>query len=197
MRIWKVSLPALALAMTPSLAFAHPSLSHVAGFAHGFMHPLSGIDHLLAMILVGTLAYQLGGRAMVIVPAAFVGVMAIGGFLGMSHVALPYAEIGIALSVIVLGAAVALNVSMPAALAAVVVGVFALAHGHAHGSEMPATVAGVTYGLGFMLATALLHGAGIGLGMAADSYQPTRAILARSFGGLAAIAGVGILLGVV
>jgi urease accessory protein len=197
MRIWKGSLLAAVLALAPSLAFAHTGIGHVDGFAHGFTHPLLGLDHLLAMTLVGTLAYQLGGRAIYIVPAAFVAVMAVGGYLGMAHVGLPFAEIGIALSVIVLGAAVALNVSIPVALAALVVGVFALAHGHAHGTEMPATAAGISYGLGFMIATALLHAAGIGIGRAADSTLPARAVLARSFGAVAAVIGAGFLAGVI
>jgi urease accessory protein len=197
MRIWKGSLLAAVLALAPSLAFAHTGIGHVDGFAHGFTHPFLGLDHLLAMTLVGTLAYQLGGRAIYIVPAAFVAVMAVGGYLGMAHVGLPFAEMGIALSVIVLGAAVALNVSIPVALAALVVGVFALAHGHAHGTEMPATAAGISYGLGFMIATAILHAVGIGIGRAADSTLPARAALARSFGAVAAVIGAGFLVGVI
>ena len=131
---------------------------------HGFMHPLSGLDHQLAMILVGIFAYQLGGRALWLVPLTFVSVMAVGGFLGIAGMPVPFIEIGIALSVIVLGAIVAFGVKAPLAVAMGIVGLFAIFHGHAHGSEMPLDASGLEYGLGFMLATALLHAVGIGIG---------------------------------
>jgi urease accessory protein len=99
--------------------------------------------------------------------------------------------------VVVLGLAAAFGVPMSAAACAVVVAVFALAHGHAHGTEMPATVAGITYGLGFVLATALLHVTGIALGHVSQSLHPERRILERSFGGVAAVIGVGLLAGLV
>ena len=100
---------------------------------HGFMHPLGGLDHQLAMILVGIFAYQLAGRALWLVPLTFVGIMAVGGFLGIAGVPVPFIEIGIALSVIVLGAIVAFGVKVPVAVAMGIVGLFAIFHGHAHG----------------------------------------------------------------
>ena len=129
------------------------------------MHPLSGLDHQLAMILVGIFAYQLGGRALWLVPLAFIAMMAVGGFLGVTATPVPFVEIGIALSVVVLGAIVAFGIKAPVAMAMGLVGLFAIFHGHAHGTEMPMDVSGAAYGAGFMLATALLHAVGVGMGM--------------------------------
>jgi urease accessory protein len=117
------------------------------------------------MILVGVFAYQLGGRALWLVPSTFVGVMAVGGLLGSKGVPISFIETGIALSVIVLGAIVALRVKAPVAIVMGAVALFAIFHGHAHGTEMPLDASGAEYGLGFMLATALLHAGGIGAGL--------------------------------
>ena len=157
--------PAALLALPPTAAFAHPGLGDAHGFAHGFAHPLGGFDHLLAMVTVGLFAWQLGGRALVLVPATFVLVMAAGGALGMAARPLPGVELGIAASVIVLGAIVALRLKPPVAIAMALVALFAVFHGHAHGTEMPLDASGLTYAAGFMLATGLLHAAGIALGM--------------------------------
>lgn len=189
-------LVAAPLALLPSLALAHPGHGEAIGFSHGFLHPISGVDHILAMVLVGIFAWQLGGRALWAVPATFVAVMALGGALGMSGIAVPFVEIGIGLSVVVLGAIVALGVKAPVAVAMSVVGLFAVFHGHAHGAEMPEDAAGLAYGAGFMLATALLHLAGIaigfGIGKAGEKYGPA---VTRTVGGIAALAGMGLLLG--
>ena len=161
------SLPRLALLaalLAPSVALAHTGVGEAGGFSHGFMHPIGGVDHVLAMVLVGVFAWQLGGRALWLVPATFVVVMALGGAVGVGGIELPLVEIGIALSVVVLGAAVAFGVKAPVAAAMAIVGLFAVFHGHAHGAEMPETAAGAAYGLGFMLGTGLLHLVGIGLG---------------------------------
>ena len=186
----------LALCLVPTAALAHTGVGSTSGFAHGFLHPLSGLDHQLAMIMVGIFAYQLGGRALWLVPGAFVLFMAFGGLLGVTGVDMPFVEIGIALSVIVLGAVVAFDVKAPVALAMAVVGLFAVFHGHAHGSEMPVDVAGAEYGAGFMLATALLHTVGIGIGfaigLASRTYGKT---IYRVAGGLASVAGVALLTG--
>jgi urease accessory protein len=146
-------------------AEAHTGVGITHGFSHGFLHPMSGIDHILAMVAVGMFAAHLGGRALWLVPSSFVAMMAVGGILGISGVPLPFVETGIAMSVIVLGALVALQTSMPVSIAMGVVGFFALFHGHAHGAEMPEDAGGLTYALGFMFATALLHIAGLGLGL--------------------------------
>jgi len=186
----------LAAFLAPTAALAHTGVGDTSGFMHGFMHPLGGLDHQLAMILVGIFAYQLGGRALWLVPLIFVGVMAIGGLLGVAGIPVPFIELGIALSVIVLGAIVAFGVKVPVAAAMGIVGLFAIFHGHAHGSEMPMDASGLEFGLGFMLATAILHAVGIGIGFLIG--MTTKWLgdnVYRVAGGLAA--GVGILLGVI
>lgn len=187
-----------ACVLAPSLAFAHTGVGQTIGFAHGFTHPVSGLDHVLAMILVGVLAWQLGGRALWLVPTTFVSVMAIGGALGIMGISVPLVEAGIAFSVIVLGAVVALDIRAPLAIAAGVVGLFAIFHGHAHGSEMPAAAAGIAYAAGFMLATATLHIAGIALGyLVGKASEQQGSIVMRSAGGIAALAGIGLFIGLI
>lgn len=196
MKLGRTTLTSLAFTLVPTTLMAHTGVGDTSGFAHGFMHPLGGLDHLLAMVLVGVFAYQVGRPALWLVPLAFVGVMTLGALLGVAGIPLPYVEIGIALSVIVLGAIVALGVDTPVAVAMAIVALFAVFHGHAHGSEMPMDVSGVTYGVGFALATALLHLAGIGLGaligMVGESYGKN---VYRVAGGLASITGLFLLFG--
>lgn len=182
---------AAALATTPALA--HPAIGHMSGFGDGFAHPLGGLDHLLAMVAVGVLAAQLGGRALALVPAAFVLAMAGGFALATAGVGLPFVEIAIGLSVVVLGAAVALRLGMPAAAAMALVGAFAVFHGHAHGSELPADASGLAYMAGFGLSTALLHLVGVALGLAAGLVGGTAA--SRVAGGGVAAAGLLLLTG--
>lgn len=194
------SLPRLALiaaTLAPGVALAHTGVGDAGGFVHGFAHPIGGLDHVLAMVLVGLFAWQLGGRALWLVPAAFVAVMALGGGLGVAGIDVPFVETGIALSVVVLGAAVALGVRAPVAMAMALAGIFAVFHGHAHGAEMPETVAGMTYGLGFLLGTALLHAAGIAIGCGVGGLGGRYGqAVTRAVGGVAAVAGVAILTGV-
>jgi urease accessory protein len=189
-----LALPAT-LALLPTAAMAHTGVGAVGGFAHGFWHPITGLDHVLAMVLIGVLAWQLGGRALWLVPATFVLVMAVGGALGIAGMALPLVELGIALSVVVLGAAVALGIRAPVAVAMGVAGLFAIFHGHAHGAEMPGDAGGLAYGIGFMIATALLHLCGLGLGYLVAAAGDRYAVVVRSAGGLAALAGIAILTG--
>ena len=151
-------------ALAPAVASAHPG-HESTGLVHGFMHPLGGFDHIIAMVAVGLLAARLGGRALWLVPASFVAAMTVAGFAASTGMALPYAETGIAVSVVVLGAAALFGVAMPVAAAMGLVGFFAIFHGYAHGLEMPETASGLAYGAGFVAATAMLHGVGIGLGM--------------------------------
>ena len=184
---------ALLTQLAPSAAWAHTGLAHVTGFASGFAHPPSGLDHVLAMGAVGVLAMRLGGRAVWLVPAAFIAMMALGGILGLSGMAVPYVEMGIAASVLVLGLAIATKVPLSATGAAVLVGFFALFHGHAHGAEMPSDSAGVSYALGFVLATAMLHMAGLGLGAALCRRAPR--VIGASGAAMAA-AGIGLLAGI-
>ena len=194
--IQSLTITAAAL-LAPTLAFAHTGVGTTHGLVHGLAHPLSGLDHLLAMVMVGLFAFQLGGRAMVLVPATFVTVMALGGGLGMAGIVVPFVETGIALSVLVLGAVVAFGVKAPVAAAMGLVGLFAIFHGYAHGAEMPETAGGLAYAAGFMAATALLHTAGLGLGLLLGRIDTRNGALAmRSAGGFAAVAGLGLLTGI-
>lgn len=134
-------------------------------FAAGLGHPISGLDHILAMVAVGLWATQLGGRALWLVPLTFVLTMAAGGALGFFAIPLPLIETGIAGSVLILGLLVALASRLPLVASMALVGVFALFHGYAHGAEMTMESSASWYSLGFMLMTALLHGTGIGIGL--------------------------------
>ena len=187
----------MAAMLAPGAAMAHTGIGDTGSLSHGFVHPISGVDHVLAMVLVGIFAWQLGGRSLWLVPTTFVAVMALAGALGVAGIAVPFTEIGIALSVVVLGAVVAFGIKAPVAAAMAVVGLFAIFHGHAHGAEMPESVAGAAYGLGFMLGTALLHLAGLGLGYTIGSLGDRFGQTAmRAVGGVAAVAGVAILTGI-
>lgn len=184
--------------LLPQAALAHTGVGDTSGFAHGFMHPIGGVDHVLAMVAVGILAAQLGGRAIWLVPAAFVGMMVVGGAIGMSGIDIPFVEIGIALSVVVLGLAVALGMNIPLVAAMALVGFFAIFHGHAHGAEMPETASGLGYGVGFVIATALLHAAGVGIGLAIGRIGAASAPrVTQVAGGAMTIAGVAMLSGII
>jgi urease accessory protein len=186
----------LTLIALPTAAFAHPGHGGAAGLLAGFIHPLGGLDHILAMLAVGVFAFVLGGRALVLVPLSFVGMMAVGFLLGAGGMDLPFVELGIALSSIVIGAAAAWGRPMPVAAAVSLVGAFAVFHGLAHGAEMPANAAGFEYALGLMLATALLHLSGIGAAACASKLAGRYGKpLAQMAGALFALGGVGILSG--
>ena len=174
-----------AAALAPSIASAHPAIYHVMSFVAGAEHPLTGLDHILAMVAVGLWESLKGGKALWAWPAAFVGVMLVGGALGMAGVAMPFVEPGIAASIVVLGLLVASAAEVPVAVGALLIGVFALFHGHAHGAEMPATGQAALYALGFALATAALHGVGIAAGLASRA-QAWRNVI--RFGGAATAA---------
>jgi urease accessory protein len=181
-----------------SPAFAHVSPAEHSSFLAGFTHPLSGLDHILVMVAVGLWAAMIGGRAIWMVPTAFVGSMAVGFGLALGGVGLPFVEPVILASVVALGLLVAAAVRLSASIGMIVVGAFAVFHGHAHGSEVGAATM-VDYGIGFTLATALLHVVGIGLGLAIASgrFLPERFgnVAARSLGGVAALLGVGLAAG--
>jgi urease accessory protein len=172
-----------------SAAFAHPGHPHL-DVAGGFAHPLSGLDHLLAMVAVGLWAAQLGGRALWLMPLTFVATMTAGAALGIGGMAMPIVEIGIAASVLVLGAMVALRLKPSLTIGLPVVAAFAALHGYAHGVELPTDASGLAYGAGFIAATFALHLVGIALGLLANR-APMR-FAARTAGG--AIACVGLLL---
>ena len=169
-------LVAFALLSMGGVAHAHTNgLPHM-DFAAGLSHPFSGLDHILAMVAVGLWAAQLGGRALWLVPITFVLTMAAGGALGFMGMPLPHVELGIAGSVLVLGGLVAFSSRLPLAASMGLVGVFAVFHGYAHGAEMAAEASAVWYSLGFMVATAILHGIGIGAGLAAGRGVPARLV---------------------
>jgi urease accessory protein len=178
---------ALLFALT-AIAQAHPAVGVPHGFVNGVAHPLSGIDHILAMVAVGMFAAHLGGRALWLVPVSFVAMMIVGGALGVTGVKLPLVEMAIGFSVVALGAIVAFRLDMANWMAMAVVGFFALFHGHSHGTEMPQTVSGLAYGAGFVLATAFLHLLGIGLGLGMARHRRALQVL----GGAIAAAGVAI-----
>lgn len=149
----------------PTSAFAHVEQGQAAGFITGLKHPWSGLDHVLAMIAVGLWGAQLRQPAVWILPVTFPMVMAMGAMMGLLRIPLPGIEIGIAASAILLGAMVAGEVRPGVPIAAVLVGFFAIFHGHAHGTELPVGQSGMLYSMGFVIATGLLHGIGISIGL--------------------------------
>lgn len=191
-----VSLVAAFIALAAATAQAHTGVGDPQGFVHGFSHPVAGIDHLLAIVAVGLFAARLGGRALWLVPLAFIAMMAGGGALGVAGIGLPAVELGIAASIVVLGTVVAAGWHLPTVAAMALVGFFAVFHGHAHGAEMPETVSGLAYGLGFIAATAALQGVGVGLGVGlTKSAEPIGDRPLRAIGGATALAGLVILAG--
>jgi urease accessory protein len=187
-----------AVLLAPTAAFAHSGIGHGLGFMHGFAHPLGGIDHLLAMVAVGLFAWQLGGRALWLVPTTFMLVMAAGGALGIHGAPMPFVEIAIAVSIVVLGTIVALRTKAPLIMAVALAALFAVFHGHAHGAEMPLAASATAYACGFLLATALLHAGGIVLGFVIGRAGEGFGRYAFRVGGaLVALAGVAILVATV
>jgi urease accessory protein len=178
----------LLLSLWPTLAWAHAEQGRTEGFLSGLHHPVSGLDHVLAMVSVGLWGAQLGAPALWLLPVTFPMVMALGGMLGLMGLRLPGGEVGIALSGIVLGLAVLSEWRPPLPFAAVIVGFFAIFHGHAHGTELPAGASGLLYSIGFVMATGTLHAIGIGIGVL-HRWVWGRVAL-RVAGGLVALAGV-------
>jgi urease accessory protein len=163
-----ISTPLLALGLLlvlPGLASAHILLGTPHGMRDGFLHPLTGLDHLLAMFAVGLWAAQHRGRAVWMIPLTFVSVMVLGGVAGVCGAYVPGAELGIAASLLALGALIATATRFRPSLSMLIVGFFAFFHGYAHGHEMPAAVSAVSFSVGFVLATLLLHGLGIAAGI--------------------------------
>jgi len=175
-------------------ASAHVSGSITGGFASGFMHPVLGWDHVVAMVAVGLWGAFLGNPAIWILPVVFPLVMAFGGALGVAGVPVPAVETGIALSAIVLGIMVAFAVRPPIWIAAVIVGIFAVFHGHAHGTELPGAANPLAYSLGFVVATGLLHISGIAFGLL--THWPAGKVAVRAGGSMIALVGAGFLAGV-
>src|SRR5579862_6877987 len=166
------SFPAMALLilatalLAPATVFAHNPAGIAGGFASGLLHPLTGIDHILAMVAVGIWGAQLGAPAIWMLPVTFPLVMAFGGVLGALGVPIPGVEVGIALSAVALGGMVLMEAKPPLWVACSMVAVFGVCHGYAHGAELPETANAIAYSAGFVLATGTLHGIGILLGVA-------------------------------
>lgn len=187
-----VPLAALIVLANTQMASAHVGHPH-SGFADGVLHPITGLDHILAMVGVGLWASQIGGRARWIVPAAFVGSMVLGGVLQRMGVNIPQVETGIATSVLVIGLLIAAAAKLPIWAASVIVGLFALCHGAAHATEFEGSSA-VLYSIGFILATTALHAAGIALGIMANKARGP--LFVRFAGGAMAACAVLIFTGV-
>ena len=189
----RLCLSAILLLAAAMPAYAHVGIGTTSSFTAGFIHPLSGLDHMTVMIAVGLWAALKGGKAVLAWPAAFVGVMLAGGVLGMLHMPLPFVEPGILASVVALGLLVALAVDLPVSAGVAFIGLFALFHGHAHGTEVPENAGGLEYMAGFAIATAALHvtgiAAGLGLGIRFRG-------LARAAGAACAAVGLGLVFGV-
>ncbi|MGA8055859.1 MAG: HupE/UreJ family protein [Burkholderiales bacterium] len=179
---------AVSLAALASPAFAHVQTGQATGFLAGLLHPVSGLDHVLAMVAVGLWGAQLGAPAIWLLPVTFPLVMALGGFLGLLGVPLPGVEVGIAASAILLGAAVMTERRLPLYAAAALVGLFAVFHGHAHGTELPPGQSGLLYSMGFVVATGCLHAIGIAIG--AMHRWPAGRIALRIAGGGGGLAGI-------
>jgi urease accessory protein len=160
----------------------------------GFLHPITGVDHVIAMVAVGMWGAFLGPPALWMLPVIFPLVMVVGGVLGISGVPIPAIETGIALSAVVLGLMVALAARLPLWVAAVLVGVFAIFHGYAHGNELPEAADAVAFSTGFVVATGLLHLFGIGLG-AATQWRWGKPLVQAAGAGIA-LGGMGFLTGV-
>jgi len=173
-------------AATP--VFAHTGTGLPGGFVSGFFHPLTGFDHMLAMVSVGLWGAFLGRPLIIALPVIFPTVMVVGAGLAMAGVPAPPTEVGIALSVLLLGAAIAAAWRAPIWAACVVVGIFALFHGYAHGKELPSAADPIGYAVGFVLATGLLHVCGIGIGLINN--RPGGVVVTRLMGGAVAMSGL-------
>src|SRR5262245_53946082 len=192
----KLRAPHLVFVLLSACA-ASPALAHTGSVAGGFLgglaHPVFGIDHVVAMVAVGLWGAFLGAPAIWLLPVTFPLVMAVGGVLGILGVPIPAVEAGIATSAVVLGLMVALAARPPLWIAALLVGAFAVFHGHAHGAALPAGADAVAYSAGFVMATGLLHLAGVAFGLLAG--WPAGRIAVRTAGGAIALAGLAFLAG--
>jgi urease accessory protein len=197
MRASLLPLRLLAACLAATLLGACPAFAHTGGgsggFVGGFLHPVFGPDHLVAMVAVGLWGAFLGSPAIWLLPIVFPLVMAGGGVMGILGAPLPGVEIGIAVSAIVLGLMVALAARPPLWVTAVLVGAFAVFHGHAHGGELPPGTDAVAFSVGFVVATGLLHLTGIAFGLLAR--WPAGRVTVRAAGGAIALAGVAFLSG--
>jgi urease accessory protein len=185
---------AVVLSCAGTSALAH-SGGNLNGFAAGLLHPISGLDHIIAMVAVGLWGGILGDQALWSLPIAFPLIMAFGGVMGVLGVPVPGTQIGIALSGIVLGLMILVSVRVPLRVATVMVGIFAIFHGYAHGAELPLSADPAVFAAGFVLATGFLHLLGIGIGLAVR--WPWGKIAVRIVGLVISALGLGFLSGVI
>jgi len=172
----------------PLNTWAHVGSGATGGFLTGLQHPVSGLDHVIAMLAVGLWGAQLGAPAIWLLPVVFPMMMAMGGMLGLMGIPIPGVEIGIAVSAVVLGFMVLAEARLKIQLAMVIVAFFAMFHGHAHGTELPAGQSGLIYSIGFVAATGCLHGMGIAIGLI-HRWQAGRLAL-RGAGSIVCAAGI-------
>ena len=189
-QFWQDLVGAIAITLLmPRVASAHTGIGDPTGFLHGLEHPIGGLDHILAMVAVGLWAAQIGGKALWLVPGAFLLAMSGSSVLGHFGLPLPGVEQGILASDFILGLLLLFTTRLPLAVSVGIVSVLAIFHGYAHGAEMPETASGLTYGIGFMMSTAGLHLAGIGIGLGIDRFQPKFQSLLFRIGGGATVLG--------
>jgi urease accessory protein len=192
MRLILIFIGLTAVLISP--AIAHPGSASAASFSAGVAHPFSGLDHIAVMVAVGLWAALKGDRALWVWPMTFIGVMLFGALLGMAHVALPFVDAGILVSVVALGLAVTFAIDLPIVVGAGIIGIFAFLHGHAHGTEVAETINGLEYMAGFVVATATLPALGISLAL--DAHSGTARPAIRLVGGTCIAIGVGLFSGV-
>lgn len=197
----KIAIPlflAVIMLVVPQVILAHDDTTviRLGSFLAGFTHPVLGLDHFLAMLSVGIISAQIGGRAIWLVPLTFVVVMAAGGVVGLAGFGLTAIEAGIASSVLVLGIAIAAEKSIPVAVGLLAVSLFAIFHGYAHGAEMPSMANPVRYALGFLSGTAVIHIIGVILGDIPTHYDASKTIF-RVLGSAIAFVGILFLIGII
>ena len=193
MKIKSLKLFAVLFSLSALPAHAHTGIGAVHGLLDGMLHPLIGIDHLLVMLAVGLWAAMRGGKALWLLPTAFLAAMGAGAGLSLLGITVTAAESWVALSVVAAGVLVWRNTRMSSALAVALVSVFALAHGYVHALELTDGADALAYSTGFLLTTALLHGLGVAVGVLSAARLK---ILGAGFGLLCAVVGVGLLAGI-
>jgi urease accessory protein len=169
-------LPITMFVLFPASAMAHPGIGGTSGLLCGLAHPLSGFDHLIAMLGIGVWSAQRGGRSLWILPNTFLAAMAVGGLLGAGRAALPVVEFGVVASVLVCGALILAESRMSLNAAVLLVALVACLHGHAHGSELPPTASGLTYGIGFLASSLMLELCGLAAALGARRCAAAAAI---------------------
>lgn len=185
----KYALALIIATCASGMAQAHTTEGVAGGLESGILHPIMGLDHLVAMVAVGLWGAQLGRPLIYALPVAFPLMMVVGGLLGVADLGVPAAEVGIAASAVVLGLLITLALRLRTALAVAIVAAFAIFHGYAHGQELPEAASQISYGIGFVISTGLLHAAGIVIGLLND-WKPIGPWLVRSCGGIVALVGL-------